>query len=130
MNIADEIVSVDKNSDLVCPLLADYISGKPPAFGRYVRTYLDFAPYFKFKFVGWWATKMLYTGRFRRMIISSMVPENTESAPDAMLAQTAHRFYRPHAFTTKELLDMMHSFNLKPKGLSLSLSLWKALNDE
>ncbi len=52
--VIDETVADDKDSDHVCCFLFDYVKHLVQPRARFLRLYLDAAPYFKTKFIAWW----------------------------------------------------------------------------
>lgn len=78
MYIADETVVGDKDSALVCLGTADHISTELPAYVQFVRIYLDSALYVTSKYIGWWATEIVYTPRFIKVTLSFIVPGHTK----------------------------------------------------
>ena len=110
--IVDETISGEKDSNLVCSFLFHYVQNFVPEACNYCRIYLDSATYFKTKFLVWWASEMISKGRFKRVILSYMVPGHTKFGPDLMFAQIANTFYKTDVFNKKELLSLIKSCDI------------------
>lgn len=124
--VVDETVGGDKDSDHVCSFLFDYIERMVQQQARFLRLYMDAAPYFKTKFIVWWAAEMVTRGRFRRVVMSYMVPGHTKFEPDTIFAQIANRFYKTDVFNTNELLQVIGACDAVPHEIaSRCLRRWK-----
>eukprot|EP00171_Calliarthron_tuberculosum_P023270 IDg23270t1 len=105
--VCDETIAGDKDSNHVCSFLFDYVERIVQPRARFLRLYLDSAPYFKSKFIVWWTAEMVIRGRFQRVVMSYVVPGHTKFEPDVLFSQISNRFYRKDVFQTSELLHVV-----------------------
>lgn len=60
--LVEETVAGDKYFDQFCSFLMDYSIRMVQESARFLRVYLDAAPYFKNKFTAWWAAELILQG--------------------------------------------------------------------
>lgn len=125
--VKDDTVEGDKNADHVCSYLTDYVERIIPESVRRLKTYLYSAPYFKTKYVIWWAVEMIAARRFKCVRFSYMVPGHTKFQPDSMFSEISHRFYKSEVHNTLELVDVVGTCNVIPIHFRpLSVRQWRS----
>jgi len=66
--VTDETVAGEKDSNHVCSYLYEYVFNELPLEFHSLKVYLDGAPYFKNKYMIWWAAELITKGRFKRVL--------------------------------------------------------------
>jgi len=126
--VIDETAAGEKDSDLVCSFLHNYVQNCVRKEFKKIRIYLDSAPYFKSKYIIWWAAEMICQGRFDRVILSFMVPGHTKFGPDLLFAIIAHAFYKTDVFNSNDLLEVIRSCEVQASLTTpAEVHRWKAL---
>lgn len=107
VSIVDKTGAGEKDSDHVISNLKHYVHNSINILAKYLKNYLDSAPYFKFKCIIWWVAEKVETVRFMRVILSYMVPGHTKFDPYTPFSATANTSHNMDVFSTSELLDLV-----------------------